>query len=70
MMKTTLAQMVLIAGVAAALSIRQNVLALQVDIKTLQAELRACGGILSEEDIAKANTPTAVAAEVLNNLQS
>jgi hypothetical protein len=51
------------AGTAAALSIRQYVPARQVDIKTLQAELRARGGILSEEDIAKANTPTPALAE-------
>ncbi len=45
------------AGTAAALSLRQNVTARHVDIKSLQAELRARGGILSEEDIAKANPP-------------
>lgn len=52
------------AGTAAALSIRQNVAARQVDLKTLQAELRARGGILSEADIAKANAPTAATSGI------
>jgi hypothetical protein len=43
------------AGTAAALSIKDEVKPRELDVATLQAILRANGGILSEEDIRRVN---------------
>jgi len=43
------------AGAAAARSLRENVTPRAVDVAALQAELRAHGGILTEDDVARVN---------------